>query len=92
MKIYKLFAVFIGCINLLIFTTLNNLYAEDSHSSSILAERTLGSDSAPNELIEYASMSCPHCATFHNEEMPKIIKEYIETGKVKYIFRDFPLD
>tara|TARA_B100001123_G_scaffold68311_1_gene76304 strand:- start:896 stop:1510 length:615 start_codon:yes stop_codon:yes gene_type:complete len=92
MKTKKLFIVFLSLASLLTFIAVKNLSAEDSHISNILIERSLGSDTAPNELIEYASMSCPHCATFHNEEMPQIIKEYIETGKVKYIFRDFPLD
>ena len=45
-----------------------------------------------NILVEYASMSCVHCANFHNNEFPKIKKDFIDTGKLKYIYKDFPLD
>jgi protein-disulfide isomerase len=43
-------------------------------------------------MIEYASMTCPHCAAFHNETLPELKTKYIDTGKVRLIFRDFPLD
>ena len=43
-------------------------------------------------IIEYASMTCPHCAAFNKDVIPQLTKEYIDTGKVKLIFREFPLD
>lgn len=52
----------------------------------------LGDPAAPVTVIEYASLTCPHCATFHTETMPEVKKRYIEPGKVKFEFRDFPLD
>jgi protein-disulfide isomerase len=52
----------------------------------------LGSDKAPVTVIEYASMTCPHCAHFSQETFPELQKRYIDTGKVKFIFREFPLD
>ena len=52
----------------------------------------LGKRDAPNILIEYASLSCVHCANFHNERLPAIKSELIDTGKLKYIYKDFPLD
>ena len=52
----------------------------------------LGSDKAPVTIIEYASMTCPHCAHFATETFPELQKRYIDTGKVRYIFREFPLD
>ena len=55
-------------------------------------DRFIGNVEAPVTIIEYASLSCPHCAEFHLEVLPMIKKEYIETGKVKLIFRDFPLN
>jgi protein-disulfide isomerase len=58
----------------------------------ILSERVLGKADAPVTLIEYASLTCPHCANFAMETLPTIKKDYIETGKVKLIYRDFPLD
>jgi protein-disulfide isomerase len=53
---------------------------------------TLGSDKAPVTTIEYASMTCPHCAHFATTTFPELQKRYIDTGKVKFIFREFPLD
>tara|TARA_Y100001970_G_scaffold11257_1_gene13115 strand:- start:53 stop:736 length:684 start_codon:yes stop_codon:yes gene_type:complete len=67
-----------------------------SFSSNVSAElngdHTLGSDDSKNTIIEYASLTCPHCAIFHGEVFPKIKSELIDKGKVKYIFRDFPID
>jgi len=55
-------------------------------------DRILGRPDAPVTILEYASLTCPHCATFHKETLPKLRSEYIDTGKVKLVFRDFPLD
>jgi protein-disulfide isomerase len=52
----------------------------------------LGSDKAPVTIIEYASMTCPHCAHFSQDTFPELQKRYIDTGKVRFIFREFPLD
>ena len=52
----------------------------------------LGSDKAPVTVIEYASMTCPHCAHFAETTFPELQKRYIDTGKVRFIFREFPLD
>jgi protein-disulfide isomerase len=52
----------------------------------------LGSDKAPVTIIEYASMTCPHCAHFATATFPELKKRYIDTGKVRFIFREFPLD
>jgi protein-disulfide isomerase len=57
-----------------------------------LGDRVLGKDDAPVTIIEYASMTCPHCAHFAETTYPELKKRYIDTGKVKYIFREFPLD
>jgi len=52
----------------------------------------LGSDKAPVTIIEYASMTCSHCAHFATTTFPELQKRYIDTGKVRFIFREFPLD
>lgn len=57
-----------------------------------LEEISLGDTNAPVTIIEYASMTCSHCAEFHNTTFQKIKKDYIETGEVRYIFREFPID
>ena len=56
------------------------------------SELFLGDKKAPVALIEYASLSCPHCAMFYREAFEKIKTEYIDSGKVKFIYRDFPLN
>jgi protein-disulfide isomerase len=57
-----------------------------------LGEMALGDEKAPVTIIEYASMTCPHCAAFHATTFPELKKRYIDTGKVRFIFREFPLD
>ncbi len=51
-----------------------------------------GKADAPITIVEYASMTCSHCAAFHNDVYPTLKKNYIDTGKVKFILREFPLD
>jgi len=53
---------------------------------------SLGKDIAPVTVIEYSSLTCPHCAQFHQTTFPILKREFIETGKVRFVFRDFPLD
>jgi protein-disulfide isomerase len=57
-----------------------------------LPDQILGAPEAPVTIVEYASMTCPHCAEFHNKTYPELKKRYIDTGKVRFIFREFPLD
>jgi protein-disulfide isomerase len=55
-------------------------------------DRILGKADAPVTIIEYASLTCPHCAAFEKDILPKIKSEWIDSGKAKLVFRDFPLD
>lgn len=55
-------------------------------------ERVLGDPNAPITMIEYSSLTCPHCADFHKDTLPTIKEKYIDTGKVKLVYRDFPWD
>lgn len=55
-----------------------------------LSDMAVGSADAPITVVEYASVTCPHCATFHQEIYPDIKANYIDTGKVRFIFREFP--
>ncbi len=57
-----------------------------------LEERFIGAADAPVTIIEYSSLTCPHCARFHRETLPRLKEAYIDTGKVKLIYRDFPLN
>jgi protein-disulfide isomerase len=57
-----------------------------------LGEMAIGDEKAPITVIEYASMTCPHCAHFSATTFPELKKRYIDTGKVRFMFREFPLD
>jgi protein-disulfide isomerase len=57
-----------------------------------LPDMSLGDAKAPVTIYEFASMSCPHCAAFEQNVFPMIRSKYIDTGKVRYVFREFPLD
>ena len=57
-----------------------------------LPDMALGPATAIVTITEYASMTCPHCADFNEKVFPKIKSEYIDTNKVRYVFREFPLD
>lgn len=53
---------------------------------------TLGAPDAPVTIMEFSSLSCPHCSTFHKGSLKNIKTDYVDTGKVKFIFQDFPLN
>jgi len=57
-----------------------------------LPDMALGPANATVTITEFASMTCPHCATFTEKVFPKIKSEYIDTGKIRFVFREFPLD
>jgi protein-disulfide isomerase len=57
-----------------------------------LGDQAQGAANAPVTIIEYASMTCPHCSHFHETTYPEMKKKYIDTGKIRFIFREFPLD
>ena len=80
--------IFFNLLLILFFSL--NVFSQNSNQKENI--NFLGSVNAPNTLIEYASMSCIHCANFHNQRLPDIKKELIDTGELKYIYKDFPLD
>lgn len=58
----------------------------------MMAPRKLGADSAPIKVVEYSSLTCGHCSEFHKNDFEKIKADYIDTGKVQFIFKEFPLN
>lgn len=64
--------------------------AEVKAGTGALSDMAIGSAEAPVTVIEYASVTCPHCATFHANVFPEIKEKYVDTGKVRFIFREFP--
>ena len=76
----------------LAFAADNDPSPEDLAHAGPDGDIMIGSDKAPVTIIEYASMTCPHCAHFEETTLPELKKRYIDTGKVRYVMREFPLD
>jgi protein-disulfide isomerase len=85
-------AAVIGCSPLRLFSQAMAQGATDVAKPVSLPDMALGPADAKVTITEYASMTCPHCAAFNADVFPKIKAEFIDTGKVRYIFREFPLD
>ncbi len=64
----------------------------DLNTPGPLGDKVLGNADAPVTIIEYSSFTCSHCASFHETTFPALKERYIDTGKVRFIFREFPLD
>ncbi len=79
-------------LSLIMLTLCHSFALSDGRKTPQQSKNVIGDISAENVLEEYASLSCVHCADFHNDRLPSIKKELINTGKLKYIYRDFPLD
>ncbi len=70
-------------------------HAQDSDAevdTSLVKEMTLGAEDAPVTLVEYASFTCPHCASFHMNQLKELKADYIDTGKVRFVYRDVYFD
>ena len=79
------------------FGLIRSAAAQDVNAAELakpvpLGDVVLGDPNSPVTLIEYASMTCPHCAEFQATVFPKLKADYIDTNKIRYIFREFPLD
>jgi len=79
-------AVFAGC------AAVRPAAAADIDLQEALQERVLGANDAPVTMAEYSSLTCPHCADFHTKTFPQLKAEYVDTGKLKVVYRDFPHD
>ena len=69
-----------------------NIAVDELMKPGELPEIVVGKADAPCTIVEYASMTCPHCAAFHNTVYPQLKTKYIDTGKARLIFREYPLD
>ena len=77
-------------VSLMLFTATTS-FAEKVSLTEAMAEKSIGSPNAPITMIEYSSLTCSHCAAFHTDTLPSIKKDYIDTGKLRLVFWDFPL-
>ena len=84
-------AAAVTCIALMGFTGAASAQSEEVDTSTII-EMVQGAGDAPVTMIEYASFTCPHCANFHAGPFKQIKKDYIDTGKVKFIYREVYFD
>ena len=91
MNLHKLSLAPVAVI-VLIWLGLAPVYASPVTVQEAMSERVLGKADAPVTVIEFASLTCPHCKDFEINTLPKLKTAYIDTGKVKLIYRDFPLD
>ena len=82
---------FFSILFLLLFFVSNKLGAKEILDVTE-SDFVIGNENAPITIIEYASLSCSHCADFHINTLPEIVNEYVDSGKVKFVFRDFPFN
>lgn len=84
-RISQIFAIFLASL----FSFVAGVNAAEQDSGFLNYDMILGDKNAPIEIIEYASTTCPHCASFHKDILPELKKKYVDTGKVKIVFRNF---
>ena len=77
-------------VSIMLFTATASLAGKVSLSEA-MAEKSIGSPDAPITMTEYSSLTCSHCAAFHIDTLPRIKEKYIDTGKVRMVFWDFPI-
>lgn len=81
----------LGIAIFLILCSTTNSFAEKVSLKEAMAEKSIGSPNAPITMVEYSSLTCSHCAAFHTDTLPSIKRDYIDTGKLRMVFWDFPL-
>ena len=87
MKKIKFISIILFCL-----TINNNSYSRIVDTIEALEKKSFGNEDAKIQMLEFASLTCGHCAKFHNEVMPIIKKNYIEKGLIHFTYKDFPLD
>jgi protein-disulfide isomerase len=86
----KLFAIY-GVLAALLMTA-GTAVAPAMADDNLIADRVLGKADAPIVVDEYVSLTCSHCAEFYNDTLPALETKYVDTGKVRFVLHDFPLD
>ena len=81
-----------GLVLLLIFFVSNQVESRVVDTIEALSTKSFGDKKAKVKMLEFASLTCGHCAKFHNEVMPMIKEKYIDKGLIEFTYKDFPLD
>jgi protein-disulfide isomerase len=92
LAIWASLAAFFAVTSTSISYAADEAQAPASSPAGALPEMAIGKPDAPVTIIEYSSLSCPHCAAFHKDVFPALKSEYIDTGKVRFVMREFPLN
>ncbi|MGO9486119.1 MAG: DsbA family protein [Rhodomicrobium sp.] len=97
-RFYAVLALGAVLIASLAFTLSSIVRAEEAQPPAVAAaesplpDMAIGNADAPVTIIEYSSLGCPHCAHFHADVFPELKSQFIDTGKVRYVMREFPLN
>lgn len=87
-----LLARFAAALTLLVLAAVPASAFEPVAVPDVYPERVLGDPNAPITIVEYSALTCSHCANFHTNTLPELKKAFLDTGKAKLIYRDFPID
>jgi len=90
--LFGLVSLLVGAPPLIAAAMAQGAPAAQVHKPVSLPDMALGTAKAPVTIVEYASMTCPHCAAFEQNVFPMLKSKYMDTGKVRFVFREFPLD
>lgn len=88
----KLLARLAAAVTLLVMAAVPAGAFEPVAVPEVYPERVLGDANAPITIVEYSALTCSHCADFHTKTLPELKKNFIDTGKVRIVYRDFPID
>ena len=92
MGLYRAIGTALAGAIALAFATTSAPAQEAIDAPAALQERSIGSPDAPVTVIEYFSLTCPHCASFHNDVYGDLKEKYVDTGKVRFVYKEFPRD
>ncbi len=91
-KFLKSLSAALALVFAVVLSLPNTVQAQLVSTDKALEEMSIGDPNAPVVLHEYSSLTCGHCANFHTKSLPELKKKYVETGKVRIVFHDFPLE
>ena len=92
MGLYRAIGTALAGAIALAFATTSAPAQQAIDAPAALQERSIGSPDAPVTVIEYFSLTCPHCASFHNDVYGDLKEKYVDTGKVRFVYKEFPRD